>query len=128
MKTKRNLTLIVATVLLIAAACSPAKSSSSVSNPAQPATRNNKVLPLPVTGEQTSNTVQDLQAFPSQQLHRDCVSADSQMQGNCMEREPGQSTSLFSSNNNADAHTALSQQLHSDCVSEDSQRQDSCAP
>lgn len=128
MKTKRNLTLIVVTVLFIAAACSPTKSPSSVLNPAQPATRNDKVLPLPVTGKQTSNTDQDLQAFPSQQLHRYCVSEDSQTQGDCVEREPSPSTSLFSGNSNASAGADLSQKLHSDCAAEDSQRQASCTP
>lgn len=128
MNTKLHLALIGVSILLVAAACSSAEVSSSAVEPVQPALRNDKAVALiPITGEQSLDVAQDLQAYPSQSFHSRCVSEDSQRQINCADKEPSRlsgSTLLAGTAN----RTYPNQQVHRDCVSENSQRQNSCLP
>jgi hypothetical protein len=133
MNTKLNLASIVVTIFLIATACAPDDSSLPILDLAQPEEAGYEMVPLvPITGEQSYETgqqaydfEQEARAYPSQQLHSACVSADIHRQGRCEESEQN-GANFLSGKENTEAPTYPSQKLHSHCVSEDVQRQYSC--
>lgn len=126
MNAKPNLSLIVVALLIIVAACSPTANSLPILDQAQPEERYYKIVPLePVTGQNVYDYEQEARAYPSQQLHSNCLSNDSQRQEMCQEKEP-QGAIFLPRSLNIDSPAYPSQKLHSDCLSEDIQRQDNC--
>jgi hypothetical protein len=128
-----NLVSMIAITFLIGTACSPTLDSSPVMNQTQPEERDYKIAPLvPVTGHQENKISenaydyeQETQSYPSQQLHRNCVSNNSQRQDRCQEKEPND-VIIHPGKTNSDLPTYPSQKSHSDCVSEDIQQQYKC--
>lgn len=129
MNTKSILALIVVILFLLATARAPISGSSSTLDQAPLEERNSKMVDwAPGTGETPYDYEQEALAYPSQQLHSSCVSANNQRQALCQEKEPNfipGSIYIFS-NSNTDDHAYPSQKLHGACASQNIQRQESC--